>query len=181
MKSISFIASFLVFALAFVATSSAFAPKSTVSPTFATARAQKVQIQMVFNDEPERKALTRDSEPEEYFQTWVFDIGLQQRSPCFFCLCILTFRPLCDVPVIRIKCQTQRNSQLRLRELPPSVFHSLLVWSLCTQQNKYAVKKNALLTGKTNNCLIWGTSHSLNWAATDSAWFKCGFSPEHLS
>ena len=67
MKSTSYIAAPLAFALGFAATASAFAPKPVVSPTFTKT---KTEIHMaIFDGEKEREKLTRDSEPEEFFAT----------------------------------------------------------------------------------------------------------------
>ena len=67
MKSTLFLASAMVFSLAFLTTTFGFAPKSVVSQTVTRA---PTPIHMgVFDGEQERQALTRDSEPEEYFQT----------------------------------------------------------------------------------------------------------------
>ncbi|CAB9500452.1 expressed unknown protein [Seminavis robusta] len=67
MKSTSIIASALLVCLAYLSTASAFAPKALVTPT---ATRTMTQVYMgVFDGEQERQQLTRDSEPEEFFQT----------------------------------------------------------------------------------------------------------------
>lgn len=66
MKSFFTIAATLLLSLAFLSTGSAFAPKSLVTPSLTRTQ---TEVHMVFNDEKERPVITRDSEPEEYFQT----------------------------------------------------------------------------------------------------------------
>lgn len=64
MKSVSIIA---VTILVCLCAASAFAPKAVV-PTKATRTLPQIHMG-VFDGEQERKQLTRESEPEEYFQT----------------------------------------------------------------------------------------------------------------
>ena len=70
MSSIRFVSALLLVAIAFLASgSSAFAPNSQVSAkTFATST---TPLMGLLDGEQERQALTRDSEPEEFFSTWV--------------------------------------------------------------------------------------------------------------
>ena len=68
MSSIRFFSALLVVAIAFLASgSSAFAPNSQISAkTFATST---TPLMGIFDGEQERQALTRESEPEEFFAT----------------------------------------------------------------------------------------------------------------
>lgn len=66
MKSVSSLFSLLLCLL--LASSNAFAPKAFLTTKTAT----KATPLFGFLGEPERKKLTRDSEPEEFFATWVF-------------------------------------------------------------------------------------------------------------
>ena len=68
MKSTSYVASLLIIAIAFVATASAFVPRAAVSTVSTRKPVSELNI---FGGDQEKKTLTRDNEPEEYFQTYV--------------------------------------------------------------------------------------------------------------
>jgi hypothetical protein len=68
MTSIRFFCTLLAIAIAFLATSSsAFAPTSQISRN--AAACSTTPLMGVFDGEQERNALTRESEPEEFFAT----------------------------------------------------------------------------------------------------------------
>jgi hypothetical protein len=68
MTSTRFLCTLLAVAIAFLATgSSAFAPTSQMSRT--SAASSTTPLMGAFDGEQERKALTRESEPEEFFST----------------------------------------------------------------------------------------------------------------
>ena len=71
MSSFRFLASLLLVAVAFLSMeSNAFAPSSQISNTACRSAVGTSKPLNLF-DEQERKSLTRDSEPEEFFQTCV--------------------------------------------------------------------------------------------------------------
>ncbi len=73
MKTVSLLFAFLFVATSCLVSTSAFAPKANVATAFMkSGRAvsnSPTKVMAAFDGERERDALTRDSEPEEYFQT----------------------------------------------------------------------------------------------------------------
>lgn len=73
MTSVRFISTLLIVAIAFIASgSSAFAPSSQISSN--ACATSTTHLFAAFDGEQDRKALTRESEPEEFFATWVSPI-----------------------------------------------------------------------------------------------------------
>ena len=68
MKSVSVSFAFLIIAASCLVSSFAFAPKANMAKTFVN-RAPSTTSLNIFDDKPERAALTRESEPEDFFQT----------------------------------------------------------------------------------------------------------------
>jgi hypothetical protein len=69
MKSVNAIFAFLFVAISCLVSTSAFAPNANVARAFTNSRRVATPLQAAFDDGAERKSLTRESEPEEYFQT----------------------------------------------------------------------------------------------------------------
>jgi hypothetical protein len=67
MKSVSVSFAFLIIAASCLVSSFAFAPKAKMAKTFVN-RAPSTTSLNIFDDQ-ERTSLTRDSEPEDFFQT----------------------------------------------------------------------------------------------------------------
>lgn len=68
MASVRFISALLIVAIAFLASgSSAFAPSSQISSK--ACASSTTPLFGIFDGEQERQALTRDSEPEDFFAT----------------------------------------------------------------------------------------------------------------
>eukprot|EP00531_Pseudo-nitzschia_arenysensis_P003178 CAMPEP_0116149062 /NCGR_PEP_ID=MMETSP0329-20121206/18721_1 /TAXON_ID=697910 /ORGANISM="Pseudo-nitzschia arenysensis, Strain B593" /LENGTH=105 /DNA_ID=CAMNT_0003645299 /DNA_START=60 /DNA_END=377 /DNA_ORIENTATION=- len=80
MSSVRFFSTLLIVAIAFLASeSSAFAPSSQISSTaYATST---TPLMGVFDGEQERQALTRESEPEEFFSTNTDKMSDEEKIP----------------------------------------------------------------------------------------------------
>merc|ERR1719491_769006 len=81
MKYTSYSASILALALSFFAVASAFSPVTPNAVAFSSKTLVTSQIKMSFNDEPERKSLTRESEPEEFFATNTDKMSDEEKIP----------------------------------------------------------------------------------------------------
>mmetsp|Transcript_24988 Transcript_24988/g.68925 ORF Transcript_24988/g.68925 Transcript_24988/m.68925 type:complete len:106 (+) Transcript_24988:310-627(+) len=80
MTSVRFASALLLSAIAFLASGSvAFAPVSQVSGK--TVARSSTHLMGVFDGEQERKALTRDSEPEEFFATNTDKMSDEEKIP----------------------------------------------------------------------------------------------------
>jgi Skp family chaperone for outer membrane proteins len=73
MKTVSLLFAFLFVAISCLVSTSAFAPKANVARAFLNSgrvvSGSPTKIMAAFDDDKERNALTRDTEPDEYFQT----------------------------------------------------------------------------------------------------------------
>lgn len=79
---------FVLVAIATLSTSDAFAPKSQMLsvPTFTSSPKGRLDPKLFIYPEKERDALTRDSEPDEFFATWVVFFSLVYLDHCIECV-----------------------------------------------------------------------------------------------
>ena len=130
MTSTLFRNTLLVVTIAVLASRSlAFAPNSQISRN--SVASSTTPLMGIFDGEQERKSLTRDSEPEEFFATWVLIVGISLRKTRWKIELISQWNTFLSL-VTLTKCPTRKRSRLPSPVSPEFHCHLFLGWSLYT-------------------------------------------------